>query len=65
MTIQVTRTQVAAAKLRIALDRVEGRTTDEWTLRVANAIDADAESDLAEGSQPPSQSPEIAHDHHD
>lgn len=37
MTIKVTREQVAAARIVHALDRAEGRESDEWILRLINA----------------------------
>lgn len=37
MTVKVTREQVAAARIVHALDRAEGRKSDEWILRLINA----------------------------
>ncbi|WP_156811718.1 hypothetical protein [Janibacter hoylei] len=37
MSIKVTREQVAAAKIIRALDKAEGRKSDEWILRLINA----------------------------
>lgn len=37
MTIRVTSDQVDNARLLIALDRADGRNTDEWILRLARA----------------------------
>ncbi len=37
MAIFVTRRQISAAKLRLALDEALGRRSAEWAVRVANA----------------------------
>lgn len=40
-TVYVTPAQVAAAKALMILDKAEHRPSDEWTVRVANAVDED------------------------
>lgn len=37
MTIKVTPDQVDNAKLLVVLDKVQGKTSDEWVVRLANA----------------------------
>lgn len=37
MTIKVTPDQVDNARLLMALDRADGRASDEWVVRLANA----------------------------
>lgn len=37
MTIKVTPDQVDNAKLLVVLDKFQGKTSDEWVVRLANA----------------------------
>lgn len=53
MTIRVTSDQVDNARLLIALDRAQGRATDEWILRLARATPEASSGDSSAGPATP------------
>lgn len=55
MTIKVTPDQVDNAKLLVVLDKVQGKTSDEWVVRLANA-----KPSTTHGSRQPETPPESA-----
>lgn len=46
MTIKVTPDQVDNAKLLVALDKARGRASEEWIVRLANAKQADSQTQI-------------------